>query len=284
MEILIFGAGLVGSALGELAPERAVVTTSKDGDLRQPDQVRALVERHRPKWIVLSAAISGVDQCERDPQLAHDVNVGGARHVAEAARDAGARLVFLSTDYVFDGEASQPYDTHAPRRAVNVYAATKIAGEDEVRSILPDAAIARTSWVFGIHRACYATDAVQGAATRHELKVVTDKYICPTYNRDLAQMLLALIDRGVSGVFHCVNPGPANWLDFSRPLIETAGIEDVRFLPTTLAEHYKVRRPHYTALSAASMERIGIQPRTWRETFPDFIAEMRRRGMIPQSR
>jgi dTDP-4-dehydrorhamnose reductase len=204
--------------------------------------------------------------------------------VAAAARDASARLVFISTDYVFDGEASQPYDTDASRRAVNVYAATKIEGEDAVRAILPEVAIARTSWVFGVHRACYATDAVQTAATRHELKVVTDKYICPTYNRDLAHMLLALIDRGASGVFHCVNPGPANWLDFSRPLIEAAGIEGVHFVPTTLAEHYKVCRPRNTALSAASMERIGIPPRTWREAIPDFIGEMRGRGMIPQGR
>jgi dTDP-4-dehydrorhamnose reductase len=281
MEILIFGAGLVGTALGELVPERAVVTASRDADLRQSGQVRALVERHRPKWIVLSAAISGVDQCERDPQLAHDINVTGACHVAEAARDAGARLVFISTDYVFDGETSQPYDVDAPRGAVNVYAATKIAAEDEVRSILPDVVIARTSWVFGVHRPCYATDAVKAAATRHELKVVTDKYICPTYNRDLARMLFALIDRGASGIFHCVNPGPGNWLDFSRPLIEAAGINDVRFVPITLAEHYKVRRPRYTALSAASMERAGIHPRTWREALPDFIADMRQRGMIP---
>ena len=281
MEILIFGSGLVGAALGELASERAIVTTSRDADLRRPEQVRALVERHRPKWIVLSAAISKVDDCERDPQLAHDVNVGGTHNVATAARDAGARLVYISTDYVFDGEGAQPYETDAPRGAVNVYAATKIAGEDEARTVLPGCIVARTSWVYGVHRACYATDALQAAAAGRELTVVMDKYICPTYNRDLAHMLLALMDGGASGVFHCVNPGPANWLDFTQPLVEAAGLHSVKFLRTTLAEHYRVRRPRYTALSVSSLEIIGIRPRTWNETFPDFVAEVRARRMIP---
>ena len=280
MEILIIGAGLVGSALGELAAERAVVTTSRDADIRQRGQVQALVEKHRPKWIVLSAAISGVDQCERDPQLAHDVNVVGARNVAAAARDAGARIVFLSTDYVFDGEASQPYEVDSPRRAVNIYGESKIAAEDEVRAITPSAVIARTSWVFGVHRVCFGTKALQQSEEKHELRVVIDKYNCPTYNRDLAQMLLGLIDRGASGVFHCCNAGAANWLEFAKGLAQAAGIEGMRFVETTLAQEYAVRRPANTPLSVRSLEQVGIRPRPWRDAAPDFVAEMRRRGML----
>lgn len=282
MEILVIGAGLVGTALGELAPERAVVTTSRDADIRRPEQVRALVERQQPKWIVLSAAISNVGQCERDPQLAHEVNVEGARNVALAARDAGARLIFLSTDYVFDGEATTAYETDSPRRGINVYAKTKIAGEDAIFSIMPEAAIARTSWVFGVHRRCYGTDVVKDAATKHELPVIMDKYNCPTYNRDLAKMLLGMVDRGASGVFHCCNPPAVNWLDFSRELVRAAGIDGVRFTPTTLAAHYDIPRPRCTPMSVASLERIGIHVRPWHETVPEFIAEMRQRKMIPE--
>jgi dTDP-4-dehydrorhamnose reductase len=280
MDILIFGAGLVGSALGELAADRAAVTTSRDADIRRTEQVNALVARHQPKWVVLSAAISGVDECERDPKLAHDVNVNGARNVATAARDAGARLVFLSTDYVFDGTASEPYEIDSPRRAVNVYGNTKIAAEDEVRSIVPSAVIARTSWVFGVHRSCYGIKALQQARAQHELKVVTDKHNCPTYNRDLAHMLLALIDRDASGVFHCCNSGAANWLEFARGLAESAGIAGVRFVETTLAKEYAVPRPAFTPMSVASLERAGIRPRPWGDALPDFVAEMRQREMF----
>ena len=280
MEILVIGAGLVGSALGELAPARVVVTTSRDADIRQRDQVQALIERHRPKWIVLSAAISGVEQCERDPQLAQEINVGGARNVAVAARGAGARLILLSSDYVFDGETSRPYEIDSPRHAVNVYGETKIAAEDEVRAIVSSAVVARTSWVFGVHRSCFGTKALQQSREKHELRVVVDKYNCPTYNRDLAHMLLGLIDCGASGVFHCCNSGAANWLEFAKGLTEAAGITGVRFVETTLAQEYPVRRPANSQLSVASLERVGIRPRPWREAVPEFVAEMRQRAML----
>ena len=273
MEILIFGSGLVGSALGELTYSASVVATSRDADIRRSEQVRALVERHRPAWIVLSAAISNVDQCERDPQAAQDVNVGGARNVAEEARRAGARLIFLSTDYVFDGEASIPYETDAPRRGINVYAGTKIAGEDEVRSVLPDAVIARTSNVFGVHRRCFGTDVLQSSGK--ELAVVTDKFNCPTYDRDLARMLFALILQQASGIFHCCNRGEANMLDLAEALAKEGGIRDVRFKPTTLAARYSTPRPRYTPMSVASLEQLGIPVRHWREAVPEFVAEMK---------
>src|SRR5690242_17220890 len=116
MEILILGAGLVGSALGELAGQRAVVATSRDADIRDISQVQSLVARQKPAWVVLSAAISNVDHCQREPELARAINVLGAENVARATRDAGARLLFLSTDYVFDGAASAPYEITATRR------------------------------------------------------------------------------------------------------------------------------------------------------------------------
>ena len=277
MEILVLGAGLVGTALGELAPQRAVVARSADADLRRPDQLRALIATHRPKWIVLSAAISNVDQCERDPQLAHDVNVAGTRNVALAARDAGARLIFVSTDYVFDGEATAPYETDSPRRAINVYAATKIAGEDEVRALLPESVIARTSAVFGIHRRCFGTDALTETAAGREFEVVTDKFNSPTYSRDLAHMLVGLIDRNASGVFHCCNRGEASWLNMAESIVSAAGIRDAKLKPTTLAARYKTPRPRYTPMSVASLERAGIEVRDWRDAIPEFVAEMRGR-------
>lgn len=278
MEILIFGAGLVGSALGDLAGARAVVTTSRDADIRRPEQVRALVERHQPQWIVLSAAISNVDQCEREPQLAHDVNIGGARNVALAAKESGARLIFLSTDYVFDGEASTPYEVDAPRRGINVYARSKVAAEDEVRSVVSEAIIARASNVFGVHRKCFGTDALQAAGT--EFTVVTDKFNCPTYSRDLAHQLLGLVDRNASGTFHCCNQGEANMLDLAGALVKEAGIRDVRFKPTTLAARYSTPRPPYTPMSVTSLERIGIPVRHWREAVPEFVAEMKQLGRL----
>ena len=283
MEILILGAGLVGSALADLAGSRAVLATSRDADIRDAGQVGALVGRHQPAWVVLSAAISNVDRCQREPDLARAVNVLGAENVARAARDAGARLLYLSTDYVFDGAAAAPYEVDAPRRPISVYGQTKADGEDVVRNILPGCAIARTSWVFGSQRECFATLILRQAVAAGTLNVESDKFTCPTYNRDLAGMLLALIDQGAGGVFHCCNAGIASRLQLAEELLRAAGMAGVVLERVSMAEmNWPAPRPPFSAMSVASVERMGIHPRLWRAAVPDFVDELRRRGMLPE--
>src|SRR5437773_2795412 len=156
MKVTIFGAsGLLGKALmREWKEDQVTGLGSKDADIRDPRQVENAVEETHPDWIVLAAAYTDVDGCETNRDLALDVNCRGAAHVARAAKQHGSRLLFLSTDYVFDGTKSTPYVTGDPRAARSVYGQSKADAEVQLVQILPECCIVRTSWLFGIGGKC----------------------------------------------------------------------------------------------------------------------------------
>src|SRR5258706_14348486 len=279
VEILVIGAsGLVGAALMEAAGTRAVGCGSRDADVRKPAQLAEAMKRYQPRWIVLTAAISNVDDCERQPELAQAVNAVGAENVARAAAAAHARLILLSTDYVFDGTKNEPYQVNERKRPLSVYARSKAEAEDRVQQALPDACIARTSWVQGWQRACFATRALNEARQQPEIKAVADKFSTPTYNRDLAQILLALIAHNARGIVHACNRGGASPLQLTSEVVRLAGIENVGITPLKMADmQWPAARPRYNVLSTASVEALGIMPRPWQEAMKDFVAERSQR-------
>lgn len=162
MRILIIGAtGLAGTALVEEwrrpanAADEVFPAGSRDADIRDAAAVAGLVSRAQPDWILLLAAMTDVDACEREPERAHQTNAQGPENVARAATAAGAKLIFLSTDYVFDGAKAAPYEPHDPVHPLSIYGRSKAAGEEAVRRILKDSCIVRTSWIFGTARRCF---------------------------------------------------------------------------------------------------------------------------------
>lgn len=275
MRVLIFGAtGMLGKALMRVwTGDEIIGLGSADADIRVPEQVDAQVQRVRPEWIVLSAAYTDVDGCELNPQLAKSVNTQGAVNVARAAVKAGARLLFVSTDYVFDGNNASPYEVDFPRNPINSYGESKAEAEKKILEILPDACIVRTSWLFGAGGKCFPDAILKLAATRPQIEVVNDQRGSPTYTDDLASAIVQLCRARAQGIIHCTNSGDCTWYDFAREIL-TQGGATTKVLPTTTEKFVRpANRPRYSVLSPASLQRHGLSMRHWRQTLSDYLRQ-----------
>ncbi len=204
MRVTLFGAsGLLGQELvQELKAEQLAALSSKDADLRDHSRVREVIRDSRPDWILLSAAYTDVDGCESNRDLAFAVNCDGAVNVAKAARETGSRLMFLSTDYVFDGSKRSPYETTDARKPTTVYGESKACAEERLLEILPEVCIVRTSWLFGHGGKCFPATILKLASTRPEISVVNDQRGSPTFTRDLASALVQLCRASAKGIVH----------------------------------------------------------------------------------
>src|SRR5882724_2265577 len=171
MRVTVFGAsGLLGQALvQELSGEQLTALSSADADLRDPARIQEVIRDSRPEWIILAAAYTDVDGCESNRDLAFAVNSQGAIHVAEAARESGSRLMFLSTDYLFDGKKRSPYEASDSRNPISIYGESKARAEKRLLEILPDVCIVRTSWLFGTGGPCFPAMILKLASERPEV-------------------------------------------------------------------------------------------------------------------
>lgn len=246
---------------------------SADADIRIGEQVELTVARTKPDWIVLCAAYTDVDGCEMNPTLAAGVNTHGAINVAKAAARIGSRLLFISTDYVFDGRKTSPYETNDARNPINEYGKTKAAAEEKITRVVPESCIVRTSWLFGPWGKCFPDTILKLAASRHEIDVVNDQRGCPTYSFDLADAIIKLCRSGATGIVHCTNRGECSWYDFASEITRQAGaLTLVR--PTTSEKFVRpAERPKYSALSSTSLERYGLEMRPWQQTLADYFRE-----------
>ncbi len=290
MRVLIIGAtGLLGKVLlndpeGERYEDQVTGAGSRDVDIRDQRQVHQLFVRCRPEWTVLAAAYTDVDGCEKDPERAHQVNCTGALNVAYAARDAGSRLLFVSTDYVFDGWKDNPYETNDPVCPINTYGRSKAEAEEGIREILPGCCILRTSWLFGANGRCFPNTILELAESRKKLSVVADQIGRPTYNRDLARTILKLVHANAQGTIHASNADECSWYEFARELVRASGIADVVVEAVRTEDTPRpARRPKHSVLSTASLQRYGIDMRPWKETLASYFAErnqLRRSGGV----
>jgi dTDP-4-dehydrorhamnose reductase len=277
MRVTIFGAtGLLGKALmREWKEDEVTGFGSADADIRDAEQVLQLVQRTRPDWIVLAAAYTDVDGCETNRDLAFDVNCRGGVNVAQAAKQHGARLLFLSTDYVFDGTKTTPYATDDPRSPRSVYGQSKAEAEVQLGQILPQCCIVRTSWLFGTGGKCFPNTILKLAATRPQLEVVDDQRGSPTYSVDLARALIQLCHQEASGVVHVTNRGECSWYDFAREIIARAGLSTVVRQTTSDQFVRAAERPKYSVLSPESLRKRGVEMLAWQDALQRYLAERR---------
>ena len=275
MKAIVLGAsGLLGQALiREWKGDEVVPLTSRDVDIRQADNVRAVIEKARPDWIVLAAAYTDVDGCEKNPEQAFAVNRDGAVNVALAAKQAGAKLLFLSSDYVFDGKKSSPYEPSDARNPQSVYGRTKAEAEIRLLEILPECCIVRTAWLFGAGGKCFPDTILKLAASRPVLDVVNDQRGCPTYTIDLARAIIQLRRKEASGIVHATNSGDCTWFEFAREIVTRAGLScEVR--PTSTEQMARpAPRPAYSILSARSLQAYGIAMPTWQDALARYLKE-----------
>jgi dTDP-4-dehydrorhamnose reductase len=276
MRVLVIGAtGLLGRVLlQEWAENDMTGVGSRDVDIRDQSQLSQLFGRCRPEWTILVAGYTDVDGCERDPKRAHEVNCGGAMNVARAARGTRSKLLFVSTDYVFDGLKSTPYEPQDAVSPINTYGRSKAEAEKGIREILPSCCILRTSWLFGAVGRCFPNTILELARSQKKLRVVADQIGSPTFNRDLARAIVKLVHADAHGTVHASNAGECSWCDFARELVRAAGFEDVAVEAVRTEDVPRpAPRPKYSVLSKASLERYGLHMRPWQETLGDYFAD-----------
>jgi dTDP-4-dehydrorhamnose reductase len=275
MKAMIFGAtGLLGKALmREWSGDEVVGLSSRDVDIRDGERVREVVRKNGPDWIVLSAAYTDVDGCESNPDKAFAVNRDGAVHVAAAARETGSRMMFLSSDYVFDGKSKTPYETEDPRNPQSVYGRSKAEAEVRLLEALPDCCVARTSWLFGVGGKCFPDTILKLAASRPALDVVNDQRGCPTYAGDLANAIVDLCHKNASGIVHVTNAGDCSWFEFAQEIVKDAGLStEVR--PVSSQQMSRpAPRPAYSVLSPASLRVCGVEMPEWKDALRRYLKE-----------
>lgn len=265
---LITGAaGMLGRDLQLALHGRDVTALGRaDLDITDPDAVDAAVAGH--DVVINSAAYTKVDDAETHEADAAAVNATGPKLLAEAAVRHGAKLVTISTDYVFDGNGTAPYAEDAPTDPLNAYGRTKAEGEAHVRRIAPDSSyIVRTAWIYGAYGPNFAATMLRLAASHDTVKVVTDQIGQPTWTGDLAARIVELVDADApAGIYHGTNSGQGSWYDFTKAIFAENGLDPERVLPTDSASFVRpAPRPAYSVLGHDAWSRAGLAPmRDWR--------------------
>lgn len=278
MRVLVTGGhGQLGRALLRTAPAgmEVVALGSSDCDVTDPATVRAIVARIEPELIIHCAAWTDVDGCERHPERAWRVNALGAQHVATACAEAGTVLVYMSTNYVFDGERDEPYHEFDRPNPLSVYGASKLAGEEVVRALCPRHAIVRTAMLYDAHSRNFVTTVLRLAREQPRLRMVADQYGNPTFVDDLARALWQLVVQPAYGTFHLVNQGAASWYEWAVAVLELLDLA-VPVDPIPASEFRRAARPPrngvLTSLAAPS---LGIIMPDWRDALARCLASLR---------
>jgi dTDP-4-dehydrorhamnose reductase len=279
------GHGQLGRELVRRARDTAhqVVAVDRDGlDITEPDAAAAYLRAHPVDAVVNCAAYNRVDDAESHREETMLVNAQAVRLLAEACRDAGVRLCHLSTDYVFDGERTRPYDESATPHPLSVYGQSKLAGEEQVRALCEDHLVVRTSWLFGQDGPNFVLAMLRLGRERSELRVVDDQRGGPTWTGHLAPALLRLLEVGAPGTYHLSGAGETTWHEFAAEILAQAGLA-TRVLPISAAEYgAPAPRPAYSVLDNAAWRELGEAPLpSWRQGLSAYLDELRGRAIIP---
>lgn len=264
MRWLVTGShGMLGQDLVALLRERGHDVTGLDrGDLDITDAAATAGAADGYDVVANVAAYTAVDAAEADESTAFTVNAVGPALLARAARAAGARLVQISTDYVFDGHATQPYAEDAPILPRSAYGRTKAAGEWAVRAEAPDHLIVRTAWLYGAHGSCFPKTIARVAAERGGLDVVADQVGQPTWTVDLADLVERLVAAGApAGTYHGTSRGQTSWHGFAQAAVAAAGMDPAVVRETTSEKFERpAPRPAYSVLGHAALRAAGVEP------------------------
>jgi len=277
VRILITGAqGQLGMALQPVLSSHTVLLKDLPAfdltDLRAESDILDV----RPDVVIHAAAYTNVDGAEKEPERAAAINVQGTAAVARAAQRTGARLVYISTDYVFNGTKSSPYDEEDAPHPINVYGRTKYEGELSALRNCRNTLVVRTAWLYGHHGQNFVKTIMRVAAEKPRLEVVADQRGCPTHADDLAKALHDLLRTDLTGICHVTNSGDCTWHEFAEAIVQLMGLQtDVR--PITTAQAGRLaRRPGYSVLGHRRFEAQFPPLPHWREALSRFVKPLSR--------
>ena len=247
----------------------------QDFDLTDAAAVKAYVQDYRPDAVVHCAAYTGVDKAESQPEVCAAVNGMGTLNVVRAALSVGAKMVYISTDYVFSGAGDKPWEEEDPYGPLNVYGMSKVQGEDAVRSLMTRFFILRTSWAFGKNGNNFVRTMLRLGREKKELRVVCDQVGSPTYTRDLARVICDFLPTEKYGIYHVRNEGFLSWYDFACMIMDKAGLR-CHVIPVPTSEYpTPARRPLNSRLSGERLAASGIRPLpTVEDALDRYLAEI----------
>ena len=262
MKILVTGVnGQLGHDVIEVLTARGIACKGvdiADFDLTNQEAVNNYIRDYAPTAVIHCAAYTAVDRSEDDKDLCYAVNVTGTENIARICKEIHAKMIYISTDYVFNGKGDVPFETDSPKAPQSHYGRTKLLGEDKVREYLTDYFIVRTAWVFGVNGNNFVKTMIRLGKERDELTVVCDQFGSPTFSADLAVLLCDMIVTDKYGVYHATNEGFCNWFEFAEAIMKEAGLS-TRVRPVTSAEYpTKAVRPFNSRLSKKSLDDAGF--------------------------
>ena len=284
LKILITGAnGQLGNEFRTLAdkhPEHEFVfLTRNELSISDAGNVRQVLQQHRPNWVVNCAAYTAVDKAETEKDLAMAVNAEAAGLLAEACAALNAKLIHISTDYVFDGSSAQPYSEDAATGPINTYGISKLRGEELVLQKNPDAIIIRTSWVYSFFGNNFVKTMMRLMKERESINVVSDQVGSPTYAADLANAILRIIENNnagnAKGIFHYSNEGQISWYEFAQAIKELTGSKcTVNPIPSS-AYPTPAKRPQYSLLDKTRIRTaFGLDIPHWKKSLESCLNKL----------
>ncbi len=296
MKVLITGAGgMLGTDLAKalspfsdvtgagITPAPHLQISYDQTDLSDRSATKDLISSQKPGLIFHAAAMTNVDACESARDLAIQGNVDVTRHVVDSANEAGAFVVFFSTDYIFNGEKNGEYLENDPPCPLNVYGDSKVLAEKYVRENASDYWIVRLTWLYGFHGKSFPRTILERAPRQKKFEVVNDQVGRPSYTKDVAEAFAGLFKKNPAGfkpwnreIFHFANQGTVSWADFARTVLKLAGEESEVVPISSFQLDRPARRPHNSVLSLTkAREKLGIEFRPWQEALADFLKEFR---------
>ncbi|PIP21467.1 MAG: dTDP-4-dehydrorhamnose reductase [Candidatus Nealsonbacteria bacterium CG23_combo_of_CG06-09_8_20_14_all_40_13] len=280
MRVLVTGGnGQLGRALKKVLPEKDSFFVDKEQmDITDKKEVLKKILKISPQVIIHCAAYTDVDGSELNQKLAFKVNRGGAANVAAAAKKISAAMVYISTDYVFDGRKKTPYSEAGKTNPLGIYGQSKLAGERQVQKILKKFFIVRTAWLYGEGKN-FPKTILNLTKTKKEINVVSDQFGSPTYTLDLARGLSKLILTQKYGLYHFTNSGSCSWFQFAQKILKLKNKNNVKIIPITTQQWSKIKpggapRPNYTVLNTHKFQKtFKIKPRSWQSALKDYMKE-----------
>ncbi|MCJ7782567.1 MAG: dTDP-4-dehydrorhamnose reductase [Desulfobacterales bacterium] len=273
----MLGRDLMGILHSSFSNDEIIGWDIEEMDIQKEDESVAKIVKLRPEIVIHIAAYTDVDGCELDKEKAFAVNAEGTKHVALAASKCRAKMVYLSTDYVFDGEKGEPYLESDSPRPLNVYGHSKLKGEQYVQEWVKDSLIIRTQWLYGPFGKNFVASILQQAREKSALSIVNDQIGSPTYTADLAKAISGLIQFDARGIFHVTNSDLCTWYTFGKAILELSGVNRVRVLPiSSKVLGRPAARPSYSVLNCQKLKKeTGLTMRPWSEALKDYLSTYR---------